>query len=100
VLVVRLTATCDLRGAIPVSSNQPQVRRYQRIDRLAPRFQATRFDLIPGGCVTTQMAVPAADRAEVTSELATIVGYTTRQALQQALVQRSGGRLQLDPPTA
>jgi tRNA A-37 threonylcarbamoyl transferase component Bud32/membrane-associated phospholipid phosphatase len=100
VLVVRLTATCDLRGAIPVSSNQPQVRRYQRIDRLAPRFQATRFDLIPGGCVTAQMAVPAANRAEVTSDLATIVGYTTRQALQQALVQRSGGRLQLDPPTA
>jgi len=100
VLVVRLTATCHTRGAIPVSSNQPQVRRYQRIDRLAPRFEATRFDLFPGGCVTAQVAVPAANRAEVTSELATIVGYTTRQALQQALVQRSGGRLRLDPPTA
>jgi len=99
VLVVRLTAGCDTRGAIQVSSNQPQVRRYQRIDRLAPRFEATRFDLFPGGCVTAQAAVPAANRAEVTSQLPTILGYTTRQALQQALDQRSGGRLRLDPST-
>jgi tRNA A-37 threonylcarbamoyl transferase component Bud32/membrane-associated phospholipid phosphatase len=36
VLVVRLTATCDTRGATQVASNQAQVRPYQRIDRLAP----------------------------------------------------------------
>jgi tRNA A-37 threonylcarbamoyl transferase component Bud32 len=100
VLVVRLTATCDTGGATQVISNQPQVRRYQRIDRLAPRFEATRFDLFPGGCATAQAAVPAANRAEVTSDLATILGYTTRQTLQQALDQRSAGRLRLNPPTA
>jgi hypothetical protein len=101
VLVLRLTATCDTRGATPVPSSQPQVRRYQRIDRQAPRLEATRFDVFPGGCVTAQAAVPAANRAEITGELATILGYyTTRQALQQALDQRSGGRLRLDPPTA
>jgi len=81
-------------------SDEPRVRRFQRIDRLTPRFEATRFDLFPGGCVTAQAAVPAANRAEVTSQLATIVGYTSRQALQQALDQRSGGRLRLDPATA
>jgi hypothetical protein len=97
VLVIRLTAGCDLRGATQVSSDQ--VRRYQRIQRQAPGFEATRFDLFPGGCVTAQAAVPAANRAEVASQLATIVGYTTRQALQQALDQRSDGRLRLDPPT-
>jgi hypothetical protein len=101
VLVIRLTATCDTRGATQVSANQPQVRRYQRVDRLTPRLVATRFDVFPGGCVTAQAAVPAANRAEITGELATILGYyTTRQALQQALDQRSGGRLRLDPPTA
>jgi len=100
VLVVQLAAGCDPRGATQMPSDQPRVRRYQRIDRLAPRFEATRFDLFPGGCVTAQAAVPAANRAEVTSQLATIVGYTTRQALQQALDQRSGGRLRLDPATA
>jgi hypothetical protein len=99
-MVVQLTASCDTRGATQVVSNQPQVQRYQRIDRLTPRFEATRFELFPGGCVTAQAAVPAANRAEVTSELATILDYTTRQALRQALDQRSGGRLRLDPPTA
>jgi tRNA A-37 threonylcarbamoyl transferase component Bud32/membrane-associated phospholipid phosphatase len=100
VLVVRLTAGCDTRGAVPVSSNQPQVRSYQRTQSLTPTLSVTRLDRFPGGCVTTQAAVPAANRAEVASQLATIVGYTTRQALQQALDQRSGGRLQLDPSTA
>jgi membrane-associated phospholipid phosphatase/tRNA A-37 threonylcarbamoyl transferase component Bud32 len=99
VLVVRLTAHCDTQGATQVASDQPQVRRYQRIDGLTPRFEATRLDLFPGGCVTAQAAVPAANRAEITSQLATIVDYTSRQALQQALDQRSGGRLRLDPPT-
>jgi tRNA A-37 threonylcarbamoyl transferase component Bud32/membrane-associated phospholipid phosphatase len=98
VLVVRLTAACDTRGATSEPSDQPQVRRYQRIDRLAPRFEATRFDLFPGGCVTARAAVPAANRAEITSDLSTLLGYTTRQTLQQALDQRSDGRLRLDPP--
>jgi hypothetical protein len=35
-LEVRLTAGCDTRGATEVMSNQPQVRRYQRIERQTP----------------------------------------------------------------
>ena len=100
VLEVQLTAGCDTQGTTQVGSNQPQVRRYQRIQRQTPRFEAIHFDRFPGGCVTAQAAVPAANRAEITSELATIVHYTSRQALQQALDERSGGRLQLDPPPA
>jgi tRNA A-37 threonylcarbamoyl transferase component Bud32 len=99
VLVIRLAAHCDPQGATQITSNQPQVQRYQRINRLTPSFEATHFDLFPGGCVTAQAAVPAANRAEITSQLPTILDYTTRQALQQALDQRSSGRLRLDPPT-
>jgi tRNA A-37 threonylcarbamoyl transferase component Bud32 len=99
VLVIRLTATCDTRGTTEVNSDQPQVRRYQRIDRQTPRFEATRFDRFQGGCVTAQSAVPVANQAEVNSQLATILHYTSRQALQHALDQRSDGRLRLDPPT-
>jgi tRNA A-37 threonylcarbamoyl transferase component Bud32/membrane-associated phospholipid phosphatase len=99
VLVVQLTAACDTRGATPMVSTQPQVRRYQRIQRQAPGLEVTTFDRFPGGCVTTQAAVPAANRAEITSQLATILHYTGRQTLRQALDERSGGRLQLDPPT-
>jgi hypothetical protein len=99
VLVIRLTATCDTQGAAEVNSDQPQVRRYQRIDRQTPRLEATRFDRFQGGCVTAQSVVPAANQAEITSQLPMILGYTSRQALQQALDERSDGRLRLDPPT-
>jgi tRNA A-37 threonylcarbamoyl transferase component Bud32/membrane-associated phospholipid phosphatase len=99
VLIIRLTATCDTRGAIQVSSDQPQVRRYQRIDRQTPRLEVTRFDRFQGGCVTAQATVPAANQTEINSQLATILGYTSRQALQQALDERSDGQLRLDPPT-
>ena len=98
VVTLRLTAACAPQGATEVTADQPQIRRYQRVDRLAPRFEATRFDLFPGGCVTAQTAAPAANRAEVTGELSAILGYTTRQGLQQALDQRSDRRLRLDPP--
>jgi hypothetical protein len=55
------------------------------------------LDQFPGGCVTTQASVPAANQTEVTRDLASILHYTSRQALQRALDQRSGGRLRLDP---
>jgi hypothetical protein len=100
VLTIRLTAACDTQGATEVAADHARIRRYQRIDRLAPRFEATRFDLFPGGCVTARAAGPAANRAEITGDLRTLLGYTTRQTLQQALDQRSDGRLRLDPATA
>jgi hypothetical protein len=41
--------------------------------------------------------VPAARGPFVASDAPLILGFTTRQALQQALDQRSTGRLHLDP---
>jgi hypothetical protein len=98
-VVVRLTATCDPRGATEVISGQPGARRYMRIERLAPQSSATRFDVFAGGCVTTRLTAPAAYRAQLTSEAASLLSFTTRAQLRQALDQRSGGRLELDPGT-
>jgi hypothetical protein len=39
VLVIRLTAHCDPQGATQITSNQPQVQRYQRINRLTPALK-------------------------------------------------------------
>ena len=99
-MVIRLAASCDPTGASQVLSEQPGVRRLMLIHALAPMFSATRFDLFAGGCVTTRMTAPVASRAEITSEASLILGYATRQALQQALEERSGGRLQLDQGAA
>jgi hypothetical protein len=46
------------------------------------------------------LTAPVASRAEITSEASLILGFTTRQTLQEALEQRSGGRLQLNPREA
>jgi hypothetical protein len=56
-----------------------------------------RFDVFPGGCVTTRIRALASSKAEVTAAAPGILGFTPRQQLAQALEQRSGGRLQLDP---
>jgi tRNA A-37 threonylcarbamoyl transferase component Bud32/membrane-associated phospholipid phosphatase len=99
-MVVRLTATCDPAGATQIPSDQPGARRFMLIEDLAPRFSATRFDVFPGGCVTTRLSTPAARRAQLISEAPSVLGFTTRPTLRQMLEQRSDGRLQLDPPPA
>ena len=96
-MVVRLSATCDPAGATPITSDHRDVRRYQMSETRPATFSSTRFDLFPGGCVTTRLSMPAARASVVATEAPQILGFTTRQTLQQALEQRSGGRLHLDP---
>jgi len=96
-MIVRLTAGCAIGRGTEVASDHPGVRRYMLIEQQAPRFVATRYDVFAGGCVTTRFSIPAETRAQLTVEAATLLDFTTRQALQQALEQRSDGRLQLDP---
>jgi membrane-associated phospholipid phosphatase/tRNA A-37 threonylcarbamoyl transferase component Bud32 len=96
-MVARLTAGCDVGQAIEEASAQPGVRRYQRVERQGPAYSAVRFDVFPGGCVTTRIRALASSRAEVTGAAPGILGYTSRGALAQDLERRSGGRLHLDP---
>jgi hypothetical protein len=96
-MVARLTAGCDVGQAVEQASGQTGVRRYQLVERQAPDFSAVRFDVFPGGCLTTRITAPQANRAEVTASAGDILGFVSRQTLAQALEQRSGGRLRLDP---
>jgi len=96
-MVVRLTAACDPAGATRVPAERAGVRRYQRIEQLTPRFTTTRFDVFPGGCITTRLTAPAESRAQLASDAPLVLGFTTRAALREALEVRSSGRLQLDP---
>jgi tRNA A-37 threonylcarbamoyl transferase component Bud32 len=96
-MVVELTASCDLTGATEVTSEQPGARRYLRSDGNIPGFSATRSYTFPGGCVTQRLTVPAASGPRLVSETSSVIGFTTRQELRQALEERSDGRLELDP---
>jgi tRNA A-37 threonylcarbamoyl transferase component Bud32/membrane-associated phospholipid phosphatase len=99
-MVVSLTAGCDPAGALQIVSDQRQARRYQRTESSDAGFSATRFDVFPGGCVTTRLTAPAERGVSVATDAPQILGFTSRQTLQQALEQRSGGRLHLDPQEA
>jgi tRNA A-37 threonylcarbamoyl transferase component Bud32 len=96
-VVVRLTADCDVGGASLVPPGQPEARRYLRTESVAPQYSATRFEVFPGGCVTTWLTVPAVHQDRTTSQAGALLGFTSRQTLQQLLEQRSDGRLHLDP---
>jgi tRNA A-37 threonylcarbamoyl transferase component Bud32 len=96
-LDVRLSATCDLTGATRRPSDQPGAQRYERTQQGSSGPAATWYTVSPGGCVTAQLDGTGAADPALATEASSIVELTTRHALQQALEQRSGGRLQLDP---
>jgi tRNA A-37 threonylcarbamoyl transferase component Bud32/membrane-associated phospholipid phosphatase len=99
-LVVRLTATCDPNGAVQGPSQTAGVRRYQRTESRAGEFAATWYDQFPGGCVTSQLHLTDDPNGEFAGQAPHVLGFTTRTSLQEALSQRSDGRLQLDPGQA
>ena len=94
-LQLTLTAHCRTGAATQVASAIPGVRRYQ-VRR--PHFTSVWYDRFPGGCVTItlhpQSRLAAVDSA-LPHQAMLILGYIPRGALQQALKQRSGGRLHL-----
>ena len=61
------------------------------------QFTATWYDQFPGGCVTSRLHVTTVASGEFAGQAPQVLGFTTRAALQEALSQRSDGRLQLDP---
>ena len=87
-LVVRLTATCDTTGAIQRPSDQPGARRYERTDQAPPAGQHL-VHRLPGRLRHRPVPLASAADAGLATEARSILGFTTRQALQQALEQRS-----------
>jgi tRNA A-37 threonylcarbamoyl transferase component Bud32/membrane-associated phospholipid phosphatase len=99
-MVVRLTAACAPNGAVEGPSPTAGVRHYQRTESRTGGFTASWYDQFPGGCVTTRLRLTTDPNGEFAAQAPQVLGFTTRAALQEALSQRSGGRLQLDPGEA
>jgi hypothetical protein len=95
-MVATLTAACDTSGAGEIGSDQPGVQRYQPAKSATPTA-TVRFDVFPGGCLTTRLEAPPDDQPQLTADVAQLLGFTARQRLDQLLERRSGGRLHLDP---
>jgi tRNA A-37 threonylcarbamoyl transferase component Bud32 len=99
-LVVRLTAACDSGGAVQGPSATTGVRHYQRIQSSTGEFTATWYDQFPGGCVTSRLHLTTDPNGEFAAQAPQVLGFTSHAALAEALSQRSGGRLHLDPGEA
>jgi len=97
VLVVDLSVSCDLAGAVEQTSQEPEARRYLRVERNAAGLVMTRSYTFPGGCVTQRLVAPEASRQQLAGESSSALSFTTRDALAAALRRDSGGRLELDP---
>ena len=99
-LVVRLTAACTPSGAVEGPSQTTGVRHYQRTESRNGEFAVTWYDQFPGGCVTSQLHLVNDPNGELAGQAPHVLGFRTRAELQEALSQRSDGRLQLDPEEA
>jgi hypothetical protein len=95
-VVVRMAAACDRAGAVEAPSQEPGVRRFERVEHLAGAFSATWYDQFLGGCVTYRLQSTTDPTGQFANEAPQVLGFTTREQLRQALSQRSHGRLQLD----
>jgi len=99
-VVVRLSAACDTTGATEVPTERPGVRHYERTERLTNRFTATWYDRFPGGCVTYRLHSTTDVEGKFAAEASSVLWFASRQALRQALEERSNGRLHLDQAEA
>jgi hypothetical protein len=96
-LVVRLTAECDIAGATETPSDQSGARRYERSEPGRSGPATTWYTTFEGGCVAAQFRSANDVDATLASQASSGIGFVTRAALQQALAERSDGRLELDP---
>ena len=96
VLVVELTASCDLGGTVELTSEQPGARRYLRVERNPAGVAMTRVYTFPGGCITQRLTAPPASGQQLASESSSALGFATRDDLATALRRDSDGRLDLD----
>jgi len=94
-LVIRLTASCDLAGAKQVTSERLGATRWYRA-----RDNIRIYKFSGGGCVTQRFSAAGPSALGMRETASTELGFITREQLRQALRQRSGGRLQLDPQDA
>jgi len=99
-LVVRLTADCDVAGATETPFHQAGARRYERTDPGGSAAATTWYTVFEGGCITAQFRTATDVGVALANQASSGIGFVTRAALQDALDERSNGRLQLDPDGA
>jgi hypothetical protein len=96
-LTVLLRTDCDLAGASEVPSEQPEMRRWERVTRITSGYGGERHYVFTGGCVTFRFDLRGMTRAEPVATITEAIGFISRQTLARQVRDSTDGRLQLDP---
>ena len=97
---VRLTASCDTRGASVIPSDRDGVRRYELVTRMTPDYVGTRFYVFHGGCLSVRFDLAGDHRAEPLAVATEGIELLPRSAVEAHVHEETDGRLQLDPAEA
>ena len=98
-VTVVLRPACDTGRATRVPSDEPDTRRYQRVDTVeATRFTGAQLYVFAGGCVTYRYDFRQGARAGPISEVTQALGFVSRDQLRKQVLDYTGGRYPLDPP--
>jgi len=95
-LTVLLRPSCDLTGATEVPSEQPEMRRFERVTRVSDGYRGERHYTFAGGCVTYRFDLRGSTRAEPVATISESLAFLSREKLDEMVRQVSGDRLRLD----
>jgi hypothetical protein len=96
-LVVALQPSCDLTGATEVPSEQPEMRRYERVTRVSTGYGGERHYTFAGGCVTYRFDLRGTTRGEPVAAAAESLAFLSRRNLDEMVREVSDDRLRLEP---
>jgi len=99
-LVVRVAPDCDVAGATEVPSEQPGLRRYERVNRVEGGYGGERYYVYDGGCTTYSFDLRGSTRAQPLASVAQALGFISRKAVSEQIDEYSDGRLELNPVTS
>jgi hypothetical protein len=95
-LTVYLRQSCDLSGATEVPSEQPEMRRWERVTRVSHGYGGDRHYTFAGGCITYRFDLKGSTRAEPVAAISEALGFLRRSSVAQQVHDSSDGRLELD----
>jgi hypothetical protein len=84
-LTVTLRETCDVAGAIEVTSDKPGTARFDAMPVVDTGFRGVRSYLFDGGCVTYRFDVRARRAGVLVDEGSLAVGFLTRADVEARL---------------
>jgi hypothetical protein len=98
---VTFTESCDVSGSTEVAADVPGARRFEADPDEGTDTVLTWYEVYAGGCTTVRLSSDN-DSPEVLDDLTgqadRVVGFVSREDLDDALDERSDGRVRLNPP--